>query len=118
MQLFPLSGEGHAWQPDNNLASCAAAEHHSSEEVPNQECSCGLYAYHSLTQARRRQHAWAWSQQSTVIGLVAARGQLQIHRQGFRAPEARIVCLFVCLFVPLGQWVPETHWLTSAGERK
>jgi hypothetical protein len=85
---------GSPWRPGVNRAQCKAhpdwwldpddterAPHGHS--APHEHCRCGLHAYHDLPERT----------QGSVIGAVAAWGDLQVHHNGFRAECAQIVAL-------------------------
>ena len=84
-ELVPwsLSGAG-AWLPGVNTAVCHAAKSH---HPPAADCMCGLYA---LASARdRRLHGC----DDQIVGAVAAWGDIELHRTGFRAEHAAVVAL-------------------------
>lgn len=79
----------HIWQPGPNRASCRRAEQGSGENhpAPSPDCECGLYALHEL------EDDWRHAAGLMVAGAVAARGRVQIHADGFRAEQMRIIAL-------------------------
>lgn len=92
--LAPVSF-GNPWRPGVNHAVCKAAdtmwtiaypgEPQSAEthSAPQQQCTCGLHAYHEIPEDIPGQ----------IIGAVAAWGDLQVHYNGFRAEHAQILAL-------------------------
>jgi hypothetical protein len=60
--------------------------------APEPNCLCGLYAYHDLAQALRLGAALSFAGLA-VVGSVAGRGRVLIHRDGFRAEEAQTLAL-------------------------
>jgi hypothetical protein len=82
--LGPANSGRPMWRPGINYAYCPE---HSSV---NAACQCGLYAFHEQEQAEAVSAALPGL---SVIGTLAARGQLQVHHDGFRADEAVITAL-------------------------
>lgn len=97
--LAPVS-YGHPWRPGVNRAKCVAHEglfpsvtfgsgitfeppKPKNHAAPQQDCTCGLHAYHEIPQQA----------EGVVIGAVAAWGDLQVHCNGFRAEYAQILAL-------------------------
>ncbi len=87
--LKPITSHlgGFEWRADG---SPTEAECRSGHEPPQPECGCGLYAYHpwsvfGLDLLSRR------SSESSVVGLVAAWGKIEVHKDGFRAQQAKPV---------------------------
>lgn len=78
--LYPITDHP-PWHPDADTYAACDRRH----RAPRADCSCGLYAYHELRQAQ--------GNYSGVLAAVAARGTLQVHRDGFRAERARILAL-------------------------
>jgi hypothetical protein len=72
-----------AWHPGTNVGYC------SEHTEPEQECQCGLYAYHSLGDALDL------TVDGDLVGVVAARGALQVHAEGFRSEQAVIIALAI-----------------------
>lgn len=79
-RLLPAAASG-AWEPGVNVARCGHGRGHA---VPGGDCSCGLYAFHHL----HRQLA-----PEPVVGGIAAWGDMEVHRDGFRAGRARVLAL-------------------------
>jgi hypothetical protein len=63
------------WRPGVNVAHCSRDVSH---DAPAPDCSCGLAAVHDPDDVS------PWAGQ---LGLVAARGRVMIHHDGFRAEE-------------------------------
>jgi len=93
VHLLPLFGQRRPWPVRGPAhASCARRGRH---RVPGLDCTCGLYATHSLDALRR-------SRDPAVLGTVALWGRIVEHAAGFRAEYAypqrlRLVC-FVCFW--------------------
>lgn len=102
-------GDG-AWQVGVTRAECTRG----CPSIPNTVwddsdihcCRCGLHAYHSMDHllARQRPHVTLLARGELVIGIVAGKGNMQIHEDGWRAEKAQILgllapprpCLYVC----------------------
>jgi len=84
--LAPLF-QGAAWRPGHNLAYCHSAGH----TAPADDCHCGFNAYYQLEDACE----WVRHSKRVVIGLIAAKGRLQAHHNGFRAEEAQVLALWL-----------------------
>jgi hypothetical protein len=90
--LERLSGpySGAIWPEDGAWlqASCGRDGVHAA---PAATCTCGLYAWHpSLSSARR-----ALAVRREIAGIVATRGAVEVHADGFRAAEGRPHALVV-----------------------
>jgi glycine cleavage system H lipoate-binding protein len=72
------------WQPGANRAVCARDVRHSP---PVADCMCGLYA---LTDPADRRLDFRADQ---AVGAIAAWGDLEVHRSGFRAEHACVTAL-------------------------
>ena len=85
--LVPWSaGRAGAWQPGVNEAKCLHRPPSPNHRAPVGECSCGLYALASATDARLHPG-------SEAVGAIAAWGDVEVHRTGFRAQYAAVVAL-------------------------
>lgn len=74
------------WSPGVNVAKCIAG--HRQEAIsPVTECSCGLYAYHGLTELYERPY------HGEVIAIVNGWGNTELHANGWRSQYAQIVGL-------------------------
>jgi len=71
----------HVWQRGMNEAVCEGMDH----AAPYPRCRCGLYAFHRPTplEATPRE----------LAGAIAASGDIEVYREGFRAQYARIIAL-------------------------
>lgn len=78
--LWPAANGNRPWDPGVNVARCVGRDH----DAPATNCSCGLYAFHTVHRQLRG---------SQVIGGIAAWGAIEVHRDGFRAGRARILAL-------------------------
>jgi glycine cleavage system H lipoate-binding protein len=72
------------WQPGANRAVCARDVRHAA---PVADCMCGLYA---LTDPADRRLDFRADQ---AVGAIAAWGELEVHRSGFRAEHACVTAL-------------------------
>jgi hypothetical protein len=79
--LLQAATSNHAWYPGMNEAICEGMRH----TAPYPRCQCGLYAFHRPTplEATPRE----------LAGAIAASGDIEVYREGFRAQYARIVAL-------------------------
>jgi glycine cleavage system H protein len=82
--LRPWTITGHPWRPGINVAACFQRPWH---EPPVAECMCGLYA---LSDPSDRRLCFRGDQ---VVGAIAAWGDVEAHRTGFRAQFACVVAL-------------------------
>lgn len=67
------------WEPGVNVARCV-----HGHDAPKGSCRCGLYAFHHLHRQLARE---------PVIGGIAAWGDMEVHRDGFRAGRATVLAL-------------------------
>lgn len=92
------------WRPGPNHAICQLDKgllprilgyrHPHGASVPASECSCGLYAFHSLDLAKARFSSEKLRLgQRMVYALVKSQGDIEVHQQGFRAGEMELVAL-------------------------
>lgn len=82
--LRPWTFTGLPWAQGVNDAICARAPHH---RPPVSDCMCGIYA---LTDPSDRRLNFRGDQ---VVGAIAAWGDMEVHRTGFRAQHACVVAL-------------------------
>lgn len=94
------------WMPGPNRARCDQAELGGmgfspfapryepapDHDAPNDDCVCGLYAWHALP-ASWLNGTLKESAGSAIAAVVTAWGRLEVHRDGFRAEWAEIVAL-------------------------
>jgi glycine cleavage system H lipoate-binding protein len=80
---WALVGSG-AWEPGPNTAVCHAGRRHTP---PAADCMCGLYALASEYDHRLHGH------DDQIVGAIAAWGDIELHRTGFRAEHAAVVAL-------------------------
>ncbi len=71
------------WHPGTTRAICAKGRKHNP---PDPDCSCGIHAFHELSDA-------CLMGPRTLVGAVAAWGDIEVYEQGIRAEYARIVAL-------------------------
>ena len=91
---FRLHGfyESARWKKDGKTswARCRLGIQKKRHKAPDGRCSCGLYALHPWNADHcdyiRRPPS---TEPLTVVGLVEAWGQVQLHMEGFRAQYAR-----------------------------
>lgn len=79
-RLLPAA-VGEPWTTGVNVAGCA---HGHGHDAPAGDCTCGLYAFHTV----HRQLAG-----EAHVGAIAAWGDMEVHRDGFRAGRARVLAL-------------------------
>src|SRR3954451_15013960 len=82
--LRPWTFTALPWQPGANRAVCARDVRHMP---PVADCMCGLYA---LTDPADRRLDFRADQ---AVGAIAAWGDLEVHRTGFRAEQACVTAL-------------------------
>jgi glycine cleavage system H lipoate-binding protein len=82
--LRPWTFTALPWQPGANRAVCARDVRHAA---PVADCMCGLYA---LTDPADRRLDFRADQ---AVGAIAAWGDLEVHRSGFRAEHACVTAL-------------------------
>lgn len=92
----------HSWEESIEKSSCSIFLNHSP---PEEDCECGLYAYFDLERVKKSiiasnkiwEYFWGpdYNGEATkiVIGLIAARGKIALHHDGFKAEEAQILLL-------------------------
>jgi glycine cleavage system H lipoate-binding protein len=83
-QLRPWTFTALPWHPGVNTAVCARDVRHAP---PVGDCMCGLYA---LTDPADRRLDFRADQ---AVGAIAAWGELEVHRTGFRAEHACVTAL-------------------------
>jgi hypothetical protein len=83
---------GEAWPPGGAWAeaSCPRSPEH---RAPAHGCVCGLHALHPSRRSARR----ILSRRREIPGIAEARGQIEVHEEGFRAERARP---YVLLLLP------------------
>jgi hypothetical protein len=88
--IAPQRGE--VWPPGGAWAeaSCARSPEH---RAPAHGCVCGLHALHPSRRSARR----VLSRRREIPGIAEARGQIEVHEDGFRAERARP---YVLLLLP------------------
>jgi len=98
VRLGSVTHSKHRWPPRSfMIAECAQ---HSTEEIPAQAHTCGLYA------AKTREHLLSMtyhryeSDENVIIGEVAMCGRVIPGTQGWRAQRARVHKLYV----PYEKW--------------
>jgi hypothetical protein len=79
--LLQSATSNHAWRRGVNEAICDSMGH----VAPYPRCQCGLYAFHRPTPLGATPRELA--------GAIAASGNIEIYREGFRAQYARIIAL-------------------------
>jgi len=68
-------------------AACSTAEH----QPPGRECKCGIHAWHPTLKNARR----VLASRRELAGIVEARGEVEVHEEGFRAERVRPHALVV-----------------------
>lgn len=92
--LRPWTFTAVAWEAGTNTAVCARDVRH---QPPVADCMCGLYA---LTDPGDRRLDFRADQ---AVGAIAAWGDLEVHRTGFRAEHACVVALALPERADVGQ---------------
>lgn len=82
--LRPWTFRGLPWSPGVNAAICARS---STHRPPVSDCMCGIYG---LVDPSDRRLNFRGDQ---VVGAIAAWGDMEVHRTGFRAEQACVVAL-------------------------
>lgn len=79
--LIPYTGAVGPWTPGVNTASCGRGAAH---EAPGEGCTCGIYAFHDMHRQLRGE---------PFVGAIAAWGDMEVYRDGFRARHATVLAL-------------------------
>lgn len=94
--LVPASDVNPApWTPGENIATCpmmGGPDH----RIPGEGCSCGIYAYGSLSAAEASHYGHA----SHVLAFVEGYGKVRYGDLGYRAERARIVSVWMAEVIP------------------
>ena len=77
-----------------NWARCSLT-HVRKHKAPAAQCNCGLYALHPWSAEDRSELQLEVHGRLSVVGVVEAWGQVQLHEEGFRAQFARPAALVV-----------------------
>jgi hypothetical protein len=80
-ELIPYTGTVGAWEVGTTTAQCGRGKRHTA---PDPDCTCGIYAFHTMHPQLRAE---------PVLGAIAAWGDMEIHRDGFRAQHATVLAL-------------------------
>ena len=93
--LLPITryGEGEPWHDGINAAVCAQGRTH---EVPDENCTCGFYAYGSP----RWIEPWMSDEFAHVRAVVAFSGKMRVGTRGIRAGAGRLAALWISGRVP------------------
>jgi len=87
-----LTGE---WETDGTPTTATCSFAPDGHEAPDPDCQCGLYARHPWTAEGRSLYRTWPADPERVVGIVAAWGRIEVHREGFRAQHARPVALLL-----------------------
>lgn len=102
------------WEPGPNRARCVyVGFSRSPHPVPGADCDCGLYAHHTVGELRR------YRREDDVLGAVAAWGDMQVHRTGFRAQYAQVVALVAVHDTARAgavRWAADRHGVMLVGQ--
>lgn len=79
--LAPYTGQTGPWSAGVNTARCARGLRHTA---PDSDCTCGIYAFHDLHRQMRHE---------PFVGAIAAWGDMDVYRDGFRAQHAIVLAL-------------------------
>lgn len=108
-----LACRGGVWTPGINESVCRRlnatsglyyageleeiARGHPAYHAPNSNCSCGLYAWHTLERLRHRNNGFFYVGEPPIeiFGAVAGWGPAVVHNTGWRAQYARILAIAV-----------------------
>lgn len=88
--LAPLF-QGAPWRPGTNLAYCNTSEI-KAHTPPGPDCHCGFNVYHALESAEAEAAKY---RELLVVGAIAGKGEIQVHKDGFRCEQAQV--LAICL---------------------
>jgi glycine cleavage system H lipoate-binding protein len=102
--LRPWTFTALPWQPGANRAVCARDVRHAP---PVTDCMCGLYALSDPADRRLDFRA------DQAVGAIAAWGEMEVHRSGFRAEHACVTALAL----PDGAGFEQCEALARAAER-
>lgn len=107
MQVYPHSLIGYrAWYWDETLKSLGFGRDYqwqrvnqacckkTSHQAPKQDCSCGLHAFYHLSDATRYVED-LFDVDRSIVGVVAAQGNTQMHKEGFRAQQMQILGFYL-----------------------
>lgn len=83
LEPWSVAGGG-PWEPGENTARCHGGKRH---HAPAPDCMCGLYALASAYDHRLHGSG------GQIVGAIAAWGDIELHRTGFRAERAAVVAL-------------------------
>src|SRR5688572_5139919 len=78
------------WLPGVNQAYCIGGPH----RAPAQGCHCGFNAWHDPQPDY---------EEGYLQGAIAARGHLEVHYDGFRAEQAKIIALYCPIDAPIDE---------------
>lgn len=79
--LVPYTGQTGPWNAGVNTARCARGTVHVA---PAEDCTCGIYAFHDMHRQLRDE---------AFVGAIAAWGDMDVYRDGFRAQHAVVLAL-------------------------
>lgn len=96
-ELLPFGVTAGPWARGVNEATC---ERHfigwrptTIHAAPDPDCTCGFYALHDPSDERLDFYTRAGSTHNPAVGAIAAWGDMQVHRTGFRAQFACVIAL-------------------------
>ena len=82
------------WRPPH-IEEWKEAECTGGHRIPGENCSCGIYAFHTVAAMQRelgpRDRGDGYEH---VSGVIAARGEIVEHEDGFRAQYAKVLAIF------------------------
>lgn len=84
------------WRQGENRAQCSQRLSLNGDihTAPAPGCQCGFHAYHRFVDAfDHSDKLWRVLGLTTVVGVIAASGKLEIHHDGFRAQLAEPLAL-------------------------
>ena len=93
--LCALFFRNYSWSQGSNSADCSYGH-----TAPDPDCYCGFNAFYSLKEAQRYINDQLHHEAETnfycgdvIIGAIAGKGAMELHKQGFRCQEAQILGL-------------------------
>lgn len=89
--LGSLTASGSPWLKGENTADCAQG-YFLGHTAPNQQCSCGFYAFNNLCTAAGYSLRGG---KRTILGAVTGSGKLMIHDNGWRSEKTEVVAFYL-----------------------
>lgn len=106
-ELLPFGVNAAPWARGVNEATC---ERHfigwrptTTHVAPAADCTCGFYALHDPTDERLDFYTRPRATSLPAVGAIAAWGDMEVHRTGFRAQFACVIALAEHPRMPRGE---------------